>query len=145
MSNLKFTRETSGAIKIHDETRAAVRLLGMPRLVAQGVEAGKARFFTFVQQSAPTPEIAAALCAWRRAVLVLADALNGGMTGEAFDLLVDALLAGDVLEAEDFTARPEARLSKLVARVNDAATAFQGACAGASFSPFVVSKTGESP
>jgi hypothetical protein len=133
MSNIRLVRQPSGEMLVVDEARRAARRLEASRAAVAARNAaieGKARFNAFPAQEAATPDIAAALGPWRRAAMVLCDALADA-SGETLGLLADAAVSGDRLEAADFVVKPGAdpRFARVVERLNQAAAELGAQCA----------------
>jgi hypothetical protein len=133
MSNIRLVRQPSGEMLVVDEASRAARRLEASRAAVAARNAameGEARFNAFLAQEVATPDIAAALRSWRRAALVLCDALAGA-SGETLGMLADAAVSGDRLEAADFGVKPgvDSRFMRLVERLNQAAAELGAQCA----------------
>jgi hypothetical protein len=133
MSNIRLVRQPSGEMLVVDEARRAARRLEASRAAIAARNAameGKDRFNAFLAQEVVTPDIAAALGAWRRAAMVLCDALADA-SGEPLGMLADAAVSSDRLEAADFGVKPGAdpRFARVVERLNQAAAELGAQCA----------------
>jgi hypothetical protein len=133
MSNIRLVHQPSGEMLVVDEARRAARRLEASRAAIAARNAameGKDRFDAFLAQEVVTPDIGAALGAWRRAAMVLCDALADA-SGETLGMLADAAVSGDRLEAADFGVKPGAdpRLARVIERLNQAAAELGAQCA----------------